>query len=414
MIRIIRIFRMIKIFRILILLGIAIPPVLGQDYMPYRKAMQTLRSFSVSDSSLLQPQINSWWEERKRLKQIPLIADDSVAFLYRGPATSVEWMGDFNSWGYKTEFKNKGRRIRNTDIWVLTSSFPKQARLDYKIVVNGMQWILDPENQHQQWSGVGGGSPNSELRMPDWKEDPIVSARADIAHGTIIKDQIITSNILGYQVSYSVYVPPGIPATTKLPVLYVTDGYEYMMPELGNMPTVIDNLIADKKIQPILAVFVDHREPINRANNKRMKELNMNAAYLDFFVKELIPAIEAKYPTRRESSSRGILGTSMGGLAAAYFSFSHPEVFGLAGIQSPAFWLRPEIYSICDSLRGPKVRVFLTTGLIHDAGEGSQKMKDILQKNACPYQYRETQEGHSWGNWRNLIDDILIDFYGKR
>lgn len=405
---------MSRIFTILIVLCVVFPSALGQSYAPYGRAMQTLRSFSLSDSSLLQPLVNSWWEDRRRLKQIPLIANDSVAFLYRGPALTVEWMGDFNSWGYKSEFKNKGRRIKNTDIWVLTSSFPVQARLDYKIVVNGTQWILDPENPHHQWSGVGGGSPNSELRMSDWKEDPIVSARIDVAHGTLVKDQILNSNILGYQISYSVYVPPGVPTTSKLPVLYVTDGYEYMMPELGNMPTVIDNLIAEKKIQPILAVFVDHREPINRANNRRMKELNMNADYLDFFIKELIPKIEKQYPAKREASSRGILGTSMGGLAAAYFSFSHPEIFGLAGIQSPAFWLRPEIYAICDSISGPKVRVFLTTGLIHDAGEGSQKMKDILQKNACPYQYRETQEGHSWGNWRNLIDDILIDFYGKQ
>ncbi len=385
----------------------------GQDNEAYRKAMQALRSFAISDSVRLLPVVNNWWEDRKTLGQIPLIAQDSVALFYRGSVSSVAWMGDFNAWGYNADFHNKGKRIKNTDIWVLTCSFPSTARLDYKILINGTTWILDPNNPRQQWSGVGGGSPNSELRMPKWKEDPILMPRASVMHGTLRKDLILDSKVLGYQIAYSVYVPQGIDKRDKLPVLYVTDGNEYLMPELGNMSTILDNLIADKKIKPVLAVFVDHREPINRSNNRRMKELNMNEKYLSFFVAELIPAVEKNFPVLTKASARGILGTSMGGLTAAYFAFSRPDVFGLSGIQSPAFGLRPEIYTLCDSISGPKVKVFLTTGLISDAGEGSLRMKEILKKNACTYQYRETQEGHSWGNWRNLIDDILIDFYGN-
>jgi enterochelin esterase-like enzyme len=43
-------------------------------------------------------------------------------------------------------------------------------------------------------------------------------------------------------------------------------------------------------------MFVDNREPVNRANNRRMNELAMNSKYLDFFANELIPAIQAQYP----------------------------------------------------------------------------------------------------------------------
>ncbi len=402
-----------KEFCLLLLLAGVSLTAKGQDYETYRIALQTLRSFAKADSVKLQPVVKTWWEDRKTNSQIPLIAQDSVAFFYRGSVSSVAWMGDFNAWGYNADFRNKGKRIKNTDIWVLTCSFPATARLDYKILLNGTTWVLDPNNPRQQWSGLGGGSPNSELRMPGWKEDPILLPRASVLHGTIRKDLILDSKVLGYQITYSVYVPPGIDKKTKLPILYVTDGNEYLMPELGNMSTILDNLIADGKIRPILAVFVDHREPINRSNNRRMKELNMNEKYMNFFISELIPAAENNFPALKKPSERGILGTSMGGLTAAYFSFTHPEVFGLAGIQSPAFGQRPEIYNTCDSIRGPQVKVFLTTGLISDAGEGSLRMKEILTKNACTYQYRETQEGHSWGNWRNLIDDILIDFYGK-
>jgi enterochelin esterase family protein len=323
------------------------------------------------------------------------------------------WMGDFNGWGYDKSFQNKGTRIPHTDIWILKASFPKDARLDYKIVVNDANWILDPDNTHQQWSGVGGGSPNSELRMPMWKAEPIAEAIAGIPHGTVRKDVLINSKQLNYQVTYSVYTPPSYKPgdPQSYPVIYVTDGYEYMHENMGNMITILDNLVYQKKIRPVIAVFVDHREPVNRSNNKRMQELAMNEHYLNFFTQELIPAVETRYAISKKPGDRAILGTSMGGLTAAYFSFSKPDVFGLAGIQSPAFWFRPEIYTFCDNPDTPPVKTFMTTGLVNDTREGAEKMKTILDKNTCTFQYKEVNQGHSWGNWRDLIDDILIYFF---
>jgi enterochelin esterase-like enzyme len=57
------------------------------------------------------------------------------------------------------------------------------------------------------------------------------------------------------------------------------------------------------------------------------------------------------------------------------------------------------------------VKIFLTTGVINDAQDGARKMRDILEKNTCAYQYSETNQGHSWGNWRDTLDDILIYFF---
>ncbi len=219
----------------------------------------------------------------KRPSRLPLVVEDSVAFFYRGNDKTVEWTGDFNAWGYHKDFANKGRLIPGTDVWMLKSSFPKNARLDYKIQLAGRALILDPENIHQQWSGVGGGSPNSELRMPDWKEDPVLLVRNDILHGSVKEEILFNSKVLGYQITYSVYLPAQYATLGKLPSLYVTDGYEYMQPRLGNMITILDNLLADKKIKPVVVIFIDHREPINRSNNKRMDELAMNPKYPRFF-----------------------------------------------------------------------------------------------------------------------------------
>jgi len=174
---------------------------------------------------------------------------------------------------------------------------------------------------------------------------------------------------------------------------------------------VLDNLIADKKIKPIMAVFIDHREPANRTNNRRMQELVMNKSYLDFFVSEFIPFIESRYPAKTDAQSRAMIGSSVGGLNATFFAFSRPDIFGNAGIQSPSFFTRPQIYSLCDNPVGSKVKISMTSGLINDASDGGRKMAKILESNACQYQYREVNQGQSWGNWRYLIDDILVDFF---
>lgn len=384
----------------------------GQGYDFFHSTLKSFDDYgAIADSAQRESKISELWSSLKREHHLPLIDHDSVGFLYRGEAGTVELMGDFNGWGYNRAFKNKARRFGNSNVWVLRCSLPEDTRVDYKFLVNGSTWMLDPENQNLQWSGVGGGSPNSELRMPEWKEDPVLQVREDIPRGTIVGDVLIQSKVLGYQINYSVYLPAHFEAGLKYPSLYVTDGYEYMHPKMGNMITVLDNLIADKKIKPLIVIFVDHREPVNRAINKRMEELALNPKYLDFFAKELIPYAESHYPLDPSSSNRGIMGASMGGLTAAYFAFSKTGVFGLVGIQSPSFSMRPQIYEMCKNENQP-IKVSMTSGLISDASEGSRKMKDILQSKACVYHYREVNDGHSWGNWRNLIDDILIDLFG--
>jgi enterochelin esterase family protein len=386
---------------------------IGQDYSEYQNQLSQIRKISsITDSTQRANEVEKWWAALRQQNQIPLVVEDSVAFLYQGEAKSVSWTGDFNGWGYDKNFNNTGIEVPNTQIWVLKCSFPKDARLDYKIVLDANQ-ILDPENPHQQWSGVGGGSPNSELRMPLWKESPEQLDNKNIRHGIVKHDALFYSKLLGYQIMYSVYLPSEYEKLGKLPVVYVTDGYEYLHPKLGNMITVLDNLIAEKKIKPIAAVFVDHREPVNRMNNKRMQELAMNSKYLDFFVKELIPHIEKKYPVANDFSQRAIMGTSMGGLTSTYFAFARPDIFGLAAIQSPAFWTKPQIYQLCTNPANPKMRISMTAGLINDTSKESRKMKDILATTSCEYHYREVNDGHSWGNWRNLIDDVLIDLFSK-
>ncbi|MEO5599550.1 MAG: alpha/beta hydrolase-fold protein [Cyclobacteriaceae bacterium] len=385
--------------------GLWIQPTDAQHYSEFSSTIQKLYLYKGEE-------LNQLWNNLVSANSIPLVAHDSAAFLFRGEAKSVAWVGDFNGWGSSHNYHNKGVRIPDTNVWILKLSLPKDARLDYKIIVNDNTYLLDPVNPFTQWSGVGGGSQNSEIRMPGWKVDSLTShPLKGILKGQVIKDLFIDSKAMGYQLTYSLYIPVSYHPQEKLPIIYVTDGYEYMHERLGNMIAILDNLIHLKKIKPVVAVFIDHREPVNRSVNRRIHELAMNPQYRNFIIDELIPLVEAKFPVSTDRVNRAIMGTSVGGLSAAYFAFTKPEVFGLAGLQSPAFWFKPEIYGVCEKAQSTPVKTFITTGLINDAREGSRKMKSVFEKKGVTFEYREVNQGHSWGNFRDLIDDMLVYFF---
>ena len=88
--------------------------------------------------------------------------------------------------------------------------------------------------------------------------------------------------------NYSAYTPFGYDDMQNLPVIYVTDGQEYARDDLGSMVIVLDNLIADGAIEPLIAVFIDPRDP-ETGRNRRESEFLANEAYDRFLMGEYEP-----------------------------------------------------------------------------------------------------------------------------
>jgi enterochelin esterase-like enzyme len=64
------------------------------------------------------------------------------------------------------------------------------------------------------------------------------------------------------------------------------------------------------------------------------------AAFQKFIVEQLLPAIRTRYGVKADRERTGIVGASLGGLAAFDLAWRHSETFGLAGIFSGSFWWR--------------------------------------------------------------------------
>ncbi len=358
-------------------------------------------------------EIHQYLDSLKRARYHPGTQDTTVLFVHFGAAESVEWRGSFNSWGNDTSENWSGTQIGQSKIWTLKKNFPSDTRVDYKIVVNGDRWMEDPYNINRQ---LGGSGYNSELRMPDFEEDPITRFRLTIDRGNLSENKLISSTYTESDHQYQVYTPYNHDKLKNLPVIYVTDGQDYSHNGMGNMKTILDNLIADAAIEPVIAVFVDPREPAGNLENRRGVYLPINENYLKFFTEELIPEIETEYKVRAEAESRGILGTSLGGINSTYFCFERPDVFGDCAIQSPAFWFRPDIYDLVEQSEASpnQLQIFMSTGTINDGEEMTLKMKELMESKGFEVNLLTVNQGHSWGAWTDQLDDMLIQFYGNQ
>jgi len=229
--------------------------------------------------------------------------------------------------------------------------------------------------------------------------------------GQLSDNQRIASKVLKYDLQYRVYLPAGYSQLSSLPVLYVVDGQWYI--DEGDMPGILNDLISSKQVTPLVAVFIDNRDPDNLKNNRRNSQFLCNEKYVAFVTKELVPLIDASYKTNRSADARAMLGLSFGGLNAAHFALKAHDTFHLIGMQSPALHPCPAIYDGFKNQDQLPLKIFMSTGAVNDTEEGTRRLKAILDAKGYHFKYLEVDEGHNWKNWKPLLDDILLYFFAS-
>ena len=348
---------------------------------------------SISDSLQKNTVIDSFITYHKAIR-IPIAEDNFAIFLYKGNVSTVSVAGDFNGWQPNLPMV----KVAKSNFFYAAKIFEMNARLDYKFIVNSNNWYLDPLNPN---TCTGGFGPNSELAMPEYVQPKEIKFDASIAHGKVELKTIFSTNVnTSYQVK--IYLPPNYnSAESKVyPTVYFQDGFEYI--DLASAVNVIDNLIASKKIEDIIAVFV-------RPNNRNEEyALSKRTQYRAFFVNELVPFIDSVYKTEQSPKRRLVLGDSYGGNISALICFYHPEIFGNCGLHSGAFQENNyEAYNLFISSPKKEVKFSMVWGTYESLYRNMRQFRDSLEAKKYTYNWSELPEGHSWGLWRANIDFML-------
>ncbi|MFN8539426.1 MAG: glycogen debranching protein GlgX [Thermomicrobiales bacterium] len=199
--------------------------------------------------------------------------------------------------------------------------------------------------------------------------------------GNVMTIASLGSPQLGIVRDIRVYLPPSYAqGTARYPVLYMHDGqnlFDEATAYAGEWR--VDETMEELAREGIEAIVVG----IPNAGRGRLDEYSPFADqeygggrgedYLAFIVHTLKPYIDASFRTLPEREQTGMLGSSLGGLISLYAFFRYPEVFGFAGMMSPAFWFADRaIFSFVEEAEPADGRLYLDIG----TAEGEDTLAD--------------------------------------
>lgn len=241
--------------------------------------------------------------------------DRKVTFRMVAPnATKVSVTGQ---WDYATHDMTKDER----GVWSITLGPIEPSYWIYNFIMDGVA-MADPVNPLVKLRMRTSASLVSvpATQIAPW--DP----RMDVEHGSL---EIVwhNSKVTNDSRYYYVYTPPGYDpnGSKRYPVLYLLHGNNGRPEDwsmAGRANFMADNLIAEKKIQPMIIVMPwGHAVPFGGLQGEN------DAKFDEYLTKEVIPAVDKKFRVMDGRTNRAIMGLSMGGRHAIKTGLSHLDLF---------------------------------------------------------------------------------------
>jgi len=387
---------------------------------------------------------NNFWHEISQ-KGTPLVEpiegdpeNALVTFLYPGDKdvnNVVVFIGN-GLWGDIDS--NRMVRLLESNIWYKTYAFRRDARFTYSLSVNdslkslrGMKDTVEWLERTAHWRA----DPLNPCRFPIYPRavsvvelpgalpQPWNAKKPGVPKGSVTVHKV-KSQILKNERTVWVYTPPdyGLDKQTYgMLILFDGPAYKDWVPT----PTILDNLIFEKRIPSLIAVLVSHPSPLVRNT-----ELTCSESFTRFLGEELMLWIGQRYSVTSDPSRIVVGGSSYGGLGAAYAAFRYPQIFGNVLSQSGAFMFSPSeesepewlVRQFKASSRLP-VRLHIDFGLMEDYPvdedsptivEANRHFYEVLRAKGYWVHYQEFNGGHEYINWRGTLADGLIALLGDK
>jgi enterochelin esterase-like enzyme len=326
-----------------------------------------------------------------------ILPDQRVTFRLRAPkATAVTVSGQIQ--------RTPAEMTKDeTGVWSVTVGPLAPELYEYSFNIDGLA-IADPANRLVKPTR----SPRmSILDLPG--NPPLLHDFQNVPHGKISL-QWYLSKSLGTRRPLQVYTPPGYEAEPKahFPTLYLFHGTgdnEAMWTGLGRAHWILDNLIAQRRAQPMIIVMPDcHAIPPGSGSPQE----NLDAFERDL-LQDLMPFVEANYRTQADADHRALIGVSMGGGQSLIIGLKHPDRFAWIGGMSSAptsngpFDDAVALLGDDGALKASVKLIWFACGKEDRLVVSNRRLDDALSSHGIPHQFVEVDGGHAWPVWRKNL-----------
>ncbi len=358
-----------------------------------------LLPMSVVSRNIISPQVNN---------------DSSVTFRYFSPSAQRVFIEsdcllkhEDNSW-FGGKMRKKKMTKDDSGVWTLTTSPLTPEVYNYRIEEDGNK-KEDPLNKDSIWILL---HKESVVAVGGNKQADLYVERKDIPHGRIDtldyfnEEQQKTRKVL-------VYVPP-TRENEPLPVLYLLHGIsgdETSWFECGRVSHILDNMLAEGSIRPMLVVMPDCNvpskiDPKHRTNMFRnifnypaLQKCDFEKAFPD-----LHNFISKKYNISDSRLKHAIAGLSSGSKQAANIVRDNPEIFATIGLFSPV--VKKKQLPNYDNRHPSYYHIYVgKNDLFYNNGKHFCQELDSL---GIPNHLYETSGGHTWQQWRIYLTELLF------
>jgi enterochelin esterase family protein len=140
------------------------------------------------------------------------------------------------------------------------------------------------------------------------------------------KTLVVATHAQDYQRTITVYVPAQYNKGAKAPFIVIHDGPKMGEPDL-TMAHVFDNLIAQKRVPAMIAIFLQNGGGDAQGSQRGLEYDTMSGKFAEFIEAEVLPAVEknANVKLTRKPEGRAAMGCSSGAAAAFTMAWYHPE-----------------------------------------------------------------------------------------
>lgn len=208
-------------------------------------------------------------------------------------------------------------------LWVGESDPLDEGFHYYQIQINGGS-VPDPSSLYY----YGAGRWGSGVDIPP-EDHEFYELRKEVPQGQV-RGTYYWSETKQEMRHIFVYTPPGYDRDPekRYPVLYLLPGggeSEYSWVQQGCLPHILDNLLAEGKAEPFLAVM---------ENCMLEHPYDWETDFNNILINDLMPMVDSTFRTIPDKAHRAMAGFSYGGYQSKLTAFEHPDLFSAIGLFS--------------------------------------------------------------------------------